>query len=326
MTFEVHAMNIMNNAYLDQESKFPSSHQYQRCVMASKRISWRIEEDVIRSREFDRQEKFLPDSLSLVQELSFLGRADQVFFSQIQGRTYANIFGLVERFINAKVLELGQLYVLGDQVALEALVRFSDEEIKHQALFRRIEMMTAAVMPEGYSFAIEPNEVAQAVLSKSTWAVLGLTCHIELFTQQHYRQSIAFGDGLSPLYKDVFLFHWREESQHAVLDEIEWREEDKKLSVQQRDEAVDDLIALVSAVDQILQQQAEADAAYFVSASLADYNEQQKSAIKVTFLRAYRWQYIVSGLKHTRFIHILAELVSQTQMDRINQALAPLME
>jgi hypothetical protein len=59
---------------------------------------------------------------------------EKQFVSQIQGRTYANIFGLVERFINAKVLELSEDHWFGDQTALEALVRFSDEELKHQAL------------------------------------------------------------------------------------------------------------------------------------------------------------------------------------------------
>ena len=28
--------------------------------------------------------------------------------SQIQGRTYANVFGLVERFITAKLIEIGR--------------------------------------------------------------------------------------------------------------------------------------------------------------------------------------------------------------------------
>ena len=32
---------------------------------------------------------------------------------------------------------------LGDQSALEAMVRFGDEEIKHQELFRRIERMSS---------------------------------------------------------------------------------------------------------------------------------------------------------------------------------------
>ena len=72
---------------------------------------------------------------------SRLSAGEKRFVSQIQGRTYANIFGLVERFINAKVLELSHDHWFGDQVALEALVRFSDEELKHQALFRRIDAM-----------------------------------------------------------------------------------------------------------------------------------------------------------------------------------------
>lgn len=319
-------MNMMNKAYTNSSSLSPYTHRYQRCVMASKRIAWRIDEDVIRGRAFNNKQKFLPDQLSLVENLSFLSADDQVFFSQVQGRTYANIFGLVERFINAKVLELGQHHVLGDQVALEALVRFSDEEIKHQELFRRIETMTAEVMPVGYRFDIDPNDVAKAVLSKSTWSVLGLTCHIELFTQQHYRQSIAECEGLSPLYKDVFLFHWKEESQHAILDEIEWREEDTQVSEDEREQAVDDLIELVGAVDGILQQQAEADADYFISASTSAFNDQEKAAIADNFLKAYRWQYIVSGLKHTRFVKVLIELTTESQMAKIETALAPLMQ
>ena len=81
--------------------------------------------------------------------------------SQIQGRTYANIFGLVERFISAKVLELSRDHWLGDQTALEALVRFTDEELKHQELFRRIEEMIAReACRRATAFLPEPNDVA----------------------------------------------------------------------------------------------------------------------------------------------------------------------
>jgi len=62
------------------------------------------------------------------------------------------MFGFVERFIVAKMLEITRHHWLGDQVALEALVRFSDEELKHQELFRRIEKMMGPGMPEGYDF------------------------------------------------------------------------------------------------------------------------------------------------------------------------------
>jgi len=104
---------------------------------------------------------------------------------------------------------------LGDQIALEAIIRLTDEELKHQELFGRIELLTSADMPPGYRFDIDANEVARFVLGKRTWAVLALTCHIELFSQAHYRASIGVAEHLSPRFKDVFLFHWKEESQHA---------------------------------------------------------------------------------------------------------------
>src|SRR5215469_2377706 len=109
--------------------------RYGKAVATSKRIRWDIDRDVIRGRSFDFSKKFLPDALSKVDSLSFLGHDEQRMLSQIQGRTYANMFGLVERFIAAKVLEMSGPYRLGNQTALEALVRFSDEEIKHQELF-----------------------------------------------------------------------------------------------------------------------------------------------------------------------------------------------
>lgn len=204
--------------------------RYAKCIEASKRVRWDIERDLIRGRRFDFSKPFLPDGLSKVSELSFLGEAEQRLLSQIQGRSYANIFGLVERFIGAKVLEVSREHWLGDQTALEALVRFTDEELKHQEMFRRLETLMEQGMPAGYSLVVEPNAVAQAVLSKCTWAVLGLTCHIELFTQLHYRSSIEPAEHIDPLWKDVFLYHWREEAQHAILDELEWKREDAALA------------------------------------------------------------------------------------------------
>jgi hypothetical protein len=235
------------------------------------------------------------------------------------------MFGLVERFIGAKILEVSREHWLGDQVKLEALVRFTDEELKHQELFRRIERMAAEDMPEGYSFLPQPNDVASVVLGKSTWAVLGLTCHIELFTQAHYRSSIEPDANLSDLYKDVFLYHWKEESQHAILDELEWRRENANLSAAERDQAVDDLIALVGAVDGLLQLQAGADADYFLKVCGRSFTEQAQAQVHAGVLKAYRWQYIVSGVEDPRFMGILGGMITQEQSARIGAALAPIL-
>jgi hypothetical protein len=302
-----------------------TTQRYAKCIEVSKRIRWDIDRDVIRGRQFDFEKKFLPDGLSKVTELPFLRPADARFISQIQGRTYANIFGLVERYIGAKTLEISRDYLFGDQVALEALVRFTEEELKHQELFRRLERMAAAGMPSGYSFQPQPNDVANAVLSKSTWAVLGLTLDIELFTQAHYRSSIESDTNLSDLWKDVFLFHWKEESQHAILDELEWRREDARLTEAERDQGVDDLIGLVAAVDGIVQMQAAADADYFLQRAGRSFSSAEATAVHDVMLKAYRWQYIVTGVQEPRFGEVLQALVTPAQMERIGKALAPIL-
>ena len=304
--------------------KISASDRYERCVQTSKRVRWDIDKDVIRGRRFDAAHKFLPDGLSLADGFTTLSADEKRLVSQIQGRTYANIFGLVERFINAKVLELSHDHWFGDQVALEALVRFSDEELKHQALFRRIDAMIGDVLPDGYRFDIDPNGVAHVVLGKSTWAVLALTLDVELFTQLHYRQSIDPDAELSELFKDVFLYHWREESQHAILDELEWVRVDAGLTAEQRDCAVDEFIELVAAVDGILQIQAKADAGYFAAKCGRGVDEAEARVIEAAFLKAYRWQYIHSGAQHPQFRKVLSSLINGNQGQRIQAALATL--
>jgi hypothetical protein len=300
------------------------SARYARAVAVSKRVRWDIDRDVIRQREFDFSKKFLPDGLSFVDRVPFLGTEERRLLSQIQGRSYANIFGLVERFIGAKILEVSRDHWLGDQNALEALVRFTDEELKHQELFRRVETMIGSGMPAGYSFMPHPNDVASVVLTKSTWSVLALTCLIELFTQVHYRASIEPDDELSPLFKDLFLFHWKEESQHAILDELEWVRENAKITPEARDAAVNDLIALVGAVDGILQAQAAADAHYFVAICGRPMTDVEASAVKAAVLAAYRWQYIGSGVQIPRFNELLNGMITPVQGARIGAALAPI--
>ncbi|SDJ10306.1 hypothetical protein SAMN04487926_13347 [Paraburkholderia steynii] len=302
------------------------SHRYAKCVEVSKRIRWDIDNDVIRGRTLDIDQKFLPDGLSQVYRLPFLNDAERRFYSQVQGRTYANMFKLVERFIGAKMLELGRDHALGDQIALEAVVRLTDEELKHQELFRRIELLAGADMPAGYRFLPDPDDIAMFVLGKSTWGILALTCFIEIFSQVHYRQSIEADDTLSPLFKDVFMYHWKEESQHAIIDELEWMREDAKLDKPARDAAVDDLIALVAGVDGVVQMQATEDAAYFCQHMGRTLLPAEIAEVQAAMLDAYRWQYIVSGVEEPRFRSLLTSVIDEEQGQRIFAALAPIMK
>jgi hypothetical protein len=298
--------------------------RYAKTIEVSKRVRWDTERDVIRGRQFDFSKPFLPDGLSKVGQLPFLSADERRLFSQVQGRTYANMFALVERFIGAKVLDISRGHWLGDQVALEALVRLTDEELKHQEMFRRLETMMAPGMPAGYRFLPNADDVAGAVLAASTWAVLALVCDIELFSQAHYRSSIEPETQIDPLWKDVFLFHWKEESQHAIVDEMEWLRENEKIDAVQRDQAVGELIGLVGAVDGIVQMQAKADAEYFAQVAGRVFDAGQIQAIHATTLAAYRWQYIVTGVQDPRFLEVLGSMINAEHGARIHAALGPI--
>jgi hypothetical protein len=154
--------------------------------------------------------------------------------------------------------------------------------------------------------------------------VLVLTLHIEIFVQNHYRQSIDPDRDLSELFKDVFLYHWKDECQHVVLDELEVARHDATLTQEQRDAAVDDFIALVAAVDGILQMQAKSDAAFFIANCGRSVPTDEGERVQKQFLKAYRWQYIFSGATHPRFQAILKAMITGPQMKRIEAALAVL--
>jgi len=113
-------MNAAVEAVQSNAQRPINTARYARCISASKRARWDIDADVIRGRQFDLSQRFLPNGLSKVDELPFLSSAEARLLTQVQGRTYAQIFGLVERFITALV-DAGYL---ADR-ALGSLVRFS---------------------------------------------------------------------------------------------------------------------------------------------------------------------------------------------------------
>jgi hypothetical protein len=55
----------LKNYHIDKE-------RYAKCIEVSKRVRWDIDNDIIRGREFDFSQKFLPDDISKVDQLDLL--------------------------------------------------------------------------------------------------------------------------------------------------------------------------------------------------------------------------------------------------------------
>lgn len=113
--------------------------------------------------------------------------------------------------------------------------------------------------------------------------------------------------------------------QHAIVDELEWRREHARLSDAERDLGVTDLIDLVGDVDGIVRMQSREDADYFIRNAGRTFAATEEAAIRDVMLKAYRWQYIVSGVQEPRYGEVLKALATPAQMERIGKALAPIL-
>jgi hypothetical protein len=77
-------------------------------------------------------------------------------------------------------------------------------------------------------------------------------------------------------------------------------------------------------VDGILQGQAAADVEYFAAIAGRQFTAEQRHALDAGVLKAYRWQYIGSGVQHPHFMRLLTSLTTPAQMTRVGEALAPI--
>ena len=91
------------------------------------------------------------------------------------------------------------------------------------------------------------------------------------------------------------------------------------------EERIEQTQAQIAETNRIVQMQATADSDYFLECCGTTFNAAQIERIRKSMLSAYRWQYIVSGVKDERFQAILGSMVTDAQMKRIGAALQPLL-
>lgn len=136
--------------------------------------------------------------------------------------------------------------------------------------------------------------LVRALSGKSRWAVLALGCHFGLPAR-------------------------------AYASESEWRCEDARATLRQKDRAVEEFVTLLLASDAALQAQAGADSSGFLTACRESrFSPWQQLRLAAQMLRAYRWQHLVCPLRRSGFQSLLAELATPVQQSRIEQALRPI--
>lgn len=300
------------------------SYSYAECLRSSYRVNWKIS-DVVGGRHFDASRPWLPARLSGAGRIACLTPAEKIKLSHVEMGAYAHLFAVVEEFIAPKMLALARDFEIDRREAFDALTNFAAEEVKHMNLFREVRASVDGTV--GFPLALLPGapDVARAVLSKHTGAVLLLTAAIEWLTQLHYLSCFEGDESLDPFTRDIFKSHWLEESQHARMDHLETLRAFQSMSAVEKDRAIDDLIELVSAVDGLLQMQARLDVENLQACLWRRLGPAEQQEIRAGVLAAKRYTFIESGVTHPNFLDLLGMVSTPAQQQKLRQALGGLL-
>ncbi len=282
-------------------------YDYARALDGSIHRSWTVD-DVFQGRTFDFTRRFLPERIAGVDSITCLDADEKRALNQIRGNSYCHLFAFVEEYIVPMVLTNASRDVYGDETRLWSLLRFAEEEVKHQEMMRRACDNFAAGFGTPCELVGGREAVAQTVLGMSALTPLLLTSLIEWFVQLHYVEHVRDNDDLDPLFRDLLKFHWIDESRHAKLDSLMIQEVAWEATTAERERAIDELLELGGAIDGLLAQQMECDIDALEKTTERSFTDDEREEIRVAQRRSYRWTFLVSGLEHPKFLEVVEAL------------------
>jgi hypothetical protein len=299
------------------------TYSYASCVSASEKVAWKIDDLFPVGTKLDFSRAFLPEGLSADVGSTSLSSPERLKLNQITGNAYLNLFAFVEEYIIATAVQHANAELFGDHEAIRALVRFADEEVKHQKLFLRY--CEAFNRDFGHPCGVlgAAAQVAAVILSKSPLAVMMVTLHLEIMTQQHYTECVRDNTALDPLFSRLLKAHWLEESQHARIDALEL---DKMLSdttAERIDKAFADYLDLIGAFDGLLESQAKMDLESLSIAVGRPLTADEKGDLLARQHRAYRRTFLVYGMENPMFAETLRK-ISPTWAAKVKEKAANL--
>ena len=301
-----------------------SESEYSDCLEESYSVNWNIK-DVLGDRAFDTSKRWLPSALSAAERITCLDDQEKIKLTHLEMGAYAHIFGYVEEFIAPLMSSRALNFKIDHRPVFDALTNFASEEVKHMTLFREIRAKVEQTVGFPLTLLQGEKDVAKFVLSRNTGGVLLLIACIEFFTQLHYVKAFKDDESLDPLTRHIFKSHWLEESQHARMDHMETLRIFETLDKRQSDEAIDDLIALVVAVDGLIQKQAGFDVQNLGTYLKRELSEAEKNEIYSCEVRAKRYCFIESGVTHPSFVNLFGSVTTPDQQEKVQKGLTTLL-
>jgi hypothetical protein len=296
------------------EYAFCKGLEYPAIIAVSQRVAWTVDE-IFADRRFDATKSIVPDSWVGTGELAFLDGREQRTLNHIRAFSYAHLLGNYEEFIPVQMAEVAGRDWHDDRARLRGLLRFGEEEMKHQQLFRRTEEVLEASCGHAFGRYFDSEKVkltsfVEAVLAYPLLPRFLLLAAFELGTQRHYVESVRTPNGAAsdPLYVDVLKHHWIEESQHVKLDILEAARLAAGMTSEEISRAFDDVLGLGGLIGETFAGQVEQELATFETATGRVLPKPEATALRDALNQSL--QAIVAGvsLTHPDFKQVALEL------------------
>src|SRR5262249_13496669 len=287
---------------------------YSSIVATSEKVAWTVDK-IFRDRRFDATKRIIPDSWVRTGHLAFLDAQEQQTLNHIRAFSYVHLFGNYEEFIPLHLIEIAQHDWHDDRTHLRALLRFGEEEMKHQQLFLRAEAILEASC--GYTFGryFDPNKdrvttFTKAVLAYPPLPRFLLLTAFEWGSQHHYVESVRDhpGEGSDPLYVDILQYHWMEENQHTKTDVLEIAQLARTMSPDELSTAFDHVQGLGGLVDATFVGQVDQELATFQSVTGRILAESEAMALRDALYQSMQAIWAEVALTHPNFKQVALEL------------------
>ena len=290
---------------------------YQAVLATSRRANWTIDE-VIGGGEMNFALPFLPESFARVRQLEFLSPDEQRTLNHIRAHGYLAMFELVERTILPFIDGQTSTSASDEAWRKPALEQFAAEEQKHIDLFVRFRRDFTEAFGSECDFIGPAEDIGAAIRDHSPLGMAIFVLAIELATLVHYVESVRGDQALDPQFKSLLKHHWMEESQHAKLDAMVFREIAATCTPEQRAEGCADFLDIGGFIDGGLAQQVELDLAALQAAIGRQLSADQSDTFRKSQLQAMRWTFLGSALTNPRFLDEVGS-VSPESRDQIEQ-------
>lgn len=292
---------------------FGLNFDYASCLANSDKVTWTLDDVMPSGTELDFSRPFLPEQLVMLKPVTCLNDHEKKRLNQIVGNAYINLFGFVEEYILATVVQHANAEMFGDRTAVRALCRFAEEEAKHMQLFDRYREAFNRGFGHDCGVLESAVQVAEVIMSKSPIAVMVLTLHIELMTQQHYTECIKDNTQIDPFFASLLRYHWLDESQHAKLDTLELEKLAVMAAPEELEQAVDQYLEILGAFDGLLQAQAEMDLASLSADIQRTFDQAEREQMMNALKSSYRKTFIVYGMTNPGFVKIMGSMSKHGQ-------------